>query len=105
MSMIIVKPSYVQQNRSDYQRLFLTLDGADWTDESIFSISGVTGVTLVGQIVDNESQAYVIVTTVGSAAGTLTVSDGTYSGTTTVAALAPARQKWFRRLRSRRLAR
>ncbi len=103
MSTITVRPSKIQQNRSAYQRLFLTLSGADWTDESVFSISGVDGVTLVGQIVDNESQAYVIITTAGSATGTLTVSDGTYSGTTTVAAIAPTYRRWFAGLDRRRL--
>jgi hypothetical protein len=102
MSTIIVKPSKIQQNRSAYQRLFLTLDGADWTDESVFSISGVAGVTLVGQIVDSESQAYVIVKTTGSAAGTLTVSDGTFSGTTTVGPIAPTYRRWFPGLDRRR---
>lgn len=95
MSTLIVRPSKIQQNRSAYQRIFVTLSTASWSGGTTFSISGVTGVTKVGQIVDSATQAYVIVTTTGSAAGTLTVSDGTNTGTTVVGPIAPTRRRWF----------
>jgi hypothetical protein len=92
---IIVRPSKIQQGRSAYQRIFLTLASASWSGGTTFVLSGVAGVTKVGQIVGSATQAYVVVTTTGSATGTLTVSDGTNTGTTVVAQVAPTRRKWF----------
>ena len=79
MSTITVRPSQVQANRSSLQRLFCTLAGAGWTSGTTFTISGVSGVIKVSQIVDSATQAYVVITTAGSGAGTLTVSDGTHT--------------------------
>jgi hypothetical protein len=110
MATIIVRPSRVQQGRSASQRLFLTLANAGWSDGgTTFTISGVSGVSKVGQIVDSPTQAYVVITTTGAPLGhtaqTLTVSDGTNTGTTSVAPVAPTRHRWFPGLnrRQRRL--
>jgi hypothetical protein len=92
---IIVRPSRIQAGRSALQRLFVTLPAAGWTGGTTFSVSGVSGVTKVSQIVDNSTQAYIAITTTSSSTGTLTVSDGTNSGTTTVTQIAPTRRRWF----------
>jgi hypothetical protein len=106
MATIIVRPSKVQQGRSAYQRLFVTLASASWGGGTTFTVSGVSGVSKVGQIVNSATQAFVIITTtavpVGHAPQTLTVSDGTNSGTTSVAPVAPTRRKWFPGLDRRR---
>ena len=78
--------------------MFCTLATAGWTSGTTFTISGVVGVTLVSQTVDNATQAYLVVTTTTVALGsaqTLTISDGTNSGTTSVAPIAPTHRRYF----------
>ena len=100
MAIITVRPSKVQAGRSAYQRLFLTLAAASWTGGTTFTISRVSGVTKVGQIVEGGAQAYVVITTTTAALTPqiLTVSDGTNSGTVIVGPVAPTHRRWFSRL-------
>ncbi len=95
MATIIIRPSKIQVGRSANQTLTLTLTAAGWVQgTTTFTISGVSGVTLITSIVDATGLAKLVVTT-GGTAGTLTVSDGTNSGTTSVAPVAPTRRRWF----------
>ncbi len=100
MATIIVRPSKVPQGIHAKQKLFVTLASANWDGSTVFTVSGVTGVSKVGQSVHNATQAHVYITTTTAAKSTqtLTVSDGTNSGTTSVTRIAPARYKWFRPL-------
>jgi hypothetical protein len=102
MATILVRPSKVQPNRSAYQTLTLTLASAGWSGGTTFTLSGVSGVTKIGQVVDSSGLAKVVITTAGSGAGTLTVSDGTNSGTTSVTPVAPTYRRWFPGLDRRR---
>jgi hypothetical protein len=102
LATLTVRPSKVQQARTTYQRLFVTLASASWSGGTTFTLSGVSGVTKIGQIIDSATQAYIIITTTGSAAGTLTVSDGTNTGTTSITAVAPTYRRWFAGLDQRR---
>ncbi len=95
MSIILVRPSRVQVGRSANQSLNLTLANAGWTSGTIFTISGVSGATKVTQIVQSGGFAKVVITTTtATGSGTLTVSDGTNSGTTIVTQIAANRRKW-----------
>jgi hypothetical protein len=94
-----VRPSQVRQNCGQLQRLFVTFASAAWDGSTLFTLSGVDGVTKAGQIVTSATQAYVLITTtavpVGTPAQALTVSDGTNSGTTSVCPTAPTRRRYF----------
>ena len=83
MSTIIVRPTKLQAGRSALQRIFVTLSTATWSGSTTFTLSGVSGVTQIAAIVDSPTVAFIAITTTGSATGTLTISDGTNSGTTT----------------------
>lgn len=101
MATLIVRPSKIQAGRSANQRIFVTLAGATWTSGTTFTISGVTGVTKIGQNVDSPTQALITITTTTATltSQTLTVSDGTNTGTTTICPVAPTHRKWFPGLR------
>lgn len=105
MATITVRPTKVQANRSAMQWLFVTLSTATWSGSTTFSLSGISGVTKMATIVDSPTEAFIAITTTGSATGTLTVSDGTNSWTTLVIPVAPTRRRWFPTLdrRGRRL--
>ncbi len=95
MSTIIVRPTKLQSGRSALQRIFVTLSTATWSGSTTFTLSGVSGVTKVATIVDSPTQAFIAVTTTSSGVGTLTISDGTNSGTTLITPIAPTRRRWF----------
>jgi len=97
--MIVVRPSAIQLNRSANQSLTLTLPSAGWVQgTTTFTLSGVAGVVLVTSIVNAPGLAKLVVTT-SATAGTLTVSDGTNTGTTVVKSLPSNRRRWFIRRR------
>ena len=99
MATIIVRPSAVQVGRSANQTLTLTGTGTSWSGGTTFTLSGVSGVTKVGQIVDSATLAKVVITTTtATGTHTLTVSDGTNTGTTVVKQIAANRRRWFKKL-------
>jgi hypothetical protein len=99
---ITVRPTKLQANRSALQRIFVTLSTATWSGSTTFTLSGVSGVTKVATNVDSPTQAFIAITTTGSAIGTLTISDGTNTGTTLITPIAPTRRRWFPGLDRRR---
>lgn len=102
MATITVKPPYIQRNRSAMQRVTLMLSGAGWTQGgTTFTLSGVAGVVKGVTIVNSTSLAIVAITSTGAAVGTVTVSDGTNTGTFVVKARAHGRLRWFAGLEDR----
>lgn len=98
MATITVRPSRIQPGMHVLQKLFCTLAAANWTTDTTFAISGASGVTKVSQNVVSPTQAYVVITTTTApkkSTQTLTVSDGTNGGTTSITPIAPARGHWF----------
>jgi hypothetical protein len=79
---IVVTPDFIPVSLTGIV-LELTGTATTWSGTP-FSLSGVTGVTLVSQIVTSTTTATIAVTT-GTTSGTLTLSDGSYS--TTIAVL------------------
>jgi len=97
---ILVRPSKVQANRSAAQSLTLTLSGAGWVQgTTTFTLSGVAGAAEVASNVNASGSAKISITTTTAGPGTLTVSDGTNSGTTSVTAVASNKRRWFPGLR------
>jgi hypothetical protein len=96
MATITVKPPYIQRNRSAMQRVTLMLTGAGWTQGgTTFTLTGVAGVAKGITIVDGGGLAIVAINSTGAAVGTVTVSDGTNTGTFVVKARAHGRLRWF----------
>ena len=101
MATILIRPSKIQVNSSRRQALNLTCAGAGWTSGTTFTLSGVADVTTVVKVVNGPGSARIVVTTAGASPGTLTVSDGTNSGTVSVAAIAPSAGRGLPPRRSR----
>lgn len=76
-------PSTVPANHSGNISLACTGTGTSWTGSTSFSLSGVSGVTLVSST-NNSATSQTIVITTGSSTGTLTISDTTDSISTTI---------------------
>jgi hypothetical protein len=71
----------------------LTGSGTNWINgTTVFSISGVAGVTKISQTVTRGTTGTLVITT-GSTAGTLTISDGANSTTISVRRLRTIR--WY----------
>jgi hypothetical protein len=70
--------------------------GTSWSGSTAWSVSGVSGCSIVTHIVTTATVARLVIAT-GSATGTLTVSDGTHTATVQVwdAALQFSK-RWFR---------
>jgi len=88
---IRIRPSRLSANSSRHQGVDLVLAGAGWSGATTFTLSGVAHVSILTTIVHNTSSARLVLTTVGASPGTLTISDGTNSGTVKIAALSPTR--------------
>jgi len=86
--------------RSKRQGVNLALAGAGWSGATSFTLAGVAGCSITTTIVNTSGTARIVVKT-GSSLGTLTISDGTNSGTTTVATLTAVRGWMPPRRRSR----
>ncbi len=95
---MLARPSKVQVNRSMLQSITLIGFGTTWTGGTTFTLSGVAGVTKVSQTVSSGTVARVVIKT-GSTTGTLTISDGTYPATVSVAKRPSSRMHWFPGLR------
>ncbi len=94
MATIIVHPSAIQLNRSANQTLALSLASAGWIQgTTVFTLSGVAGVTKITSIVEAGGASARVVVTTSTTAGTLTISDGTNTGTTHVKKI--RRRRWF----------
>jgi hypothetical protein len=76
-------PSIVPANHSGHITLTLTGSATSWTGSTSFSLSGVSGVTLVSST-NNSATSQTLVITTGSGTGTLTISDTTDSLTSTI---------------------
>jgi len=97
-------------NRLPAQTITLSGAGTNWiSGTTVFTVSGVTGASLVSQAITGVGAATIVIAT-GPATGTLTISDGTHSLTIQVAdpiaGLPPTRQpagacRWFPQLRRR----
>jgi len=95
-SFIVQSPQTVPANHAGSFSITLLGTGCSWaTNGTTFSLSGVTGVAKLGQIVSGQNQADIQLTT-GSATGTLTVtaSDGSGTATAKVARI-PISKRWF----------
>lgn len=82
-----VSPATIPANHAGNITLTLTGTGTSWDGTTVFTPSGVTGVTKVSQNVTSSTSATVVVTT-GVTTGTLTITEsvtGTATATTTVA--------------------
>jgi hypothetical protein len=73
-----VSPVTIPANHSGNITLTLAGSGTSWTGSTAFSISGVTGATLISKS-NTSSTAETLVVTTGSGTGTLTVTDTTDS--------------------------
>lgn len=85
--------SVIPANHNGNITLTLTGSGTSWTAGTIFSVSGLAGIAKFSQTVSNTTSASVVVSLpsiLGVAApgvtGTLSISDGQYTGTIVVAA-------------------
>ena len=78
-----ISPTTIPANHAGNITLTLTGVGTLWSSNT-FTLSGVSGVTKVSQTI-NSNTSVTLVATTGSGTGTLTVSDGTYAATTTIA--------------------
>jgi hypothetical protein len=86
-------PGSVRANVAADQSIVMTGVGTDWVSEvTVFTVAGVSGVTLVSQTVNSETSATLVVTT-GSVTGVLTVSDGVLSAPVSV--VSQGRGRWF----------
>ena len=87
-----ISPTTIPANHSGNITLTLSGLGTSWSS-NIFTLSGLAGVTKVSQTINSATSATVVLST-GSGTGTLSISDGAISNTTTVAnttfALSPA---------------
>ena len=102
MATILTSPAAIPTNSTVLQGIFLTLPAAGWVQgTTVWTLSGVAGVTLVSSYVSASGVAKLGVTT-GATAGTLTISDGTNTGTVAVQAMPFVRRKWFAGLTDRR---
>lgn len=80
-------PSTIPKNHSANITITLTGSGTTWDGTTIFTLSGVAGVTKVSQSVASATSATIVITT-GSTTGTLTITEsvtGTATATVTVA--------------------
>ncbi len=84
-----IAPTAIPKNHSGHITLTLTGSGTSWNNSTtIFTPSGVTGVTKISQNVTSATAATVVVTTDATHTGTLTITEsvtGTATATTTVA--------------------
>ena len=79
-----VSPSAIPANHAGHITLTLTGNGTSWQGgTTVFTISGVTGATKVSQSISSTTAATLVITT-GSGTGTLVVSDGVLTNTTSV---------------------
>ena len=78
-------PYAVPSNHSGNISLAVSGTGTNWKQSTTFSVSGVSGVTLVSHSVQSATEATVIITT-GSGTGILTLTDGAISYPITVIA-------------------
>jgi hypothetical protein len=96
MATIHTSPSALPVNDPHQQNIRLALVGAGWTGGgTTFSVSGVTGVSALHQSVSSGQSATVTVSKPGITGGTLTVSDGTNSGTVKVKATRPTKMRYY----------
>ncbi len=77
-------PSAVPANHSNNIAVACTGSGTSWTGSTAFSVSGVSGATLVSKS-NSSSTAETLQITTGSGTGTLTITDTTDSISTTIA--------------------
>jgi hypothetical protein len=77
-------PVTIPANHSGHITVTLTGSGTSWNGSTSFTISGVTGASLVSST-NNSATSQTLVITTGSGTGTLTISDTTDSISTTVA--------------------
>jgi hypothetical protein len=76
-------PTTIPANHSSNIAVTLTGSGTSWTGTTTFSISGVTGATLVSKS-NTSATAETLQITTGSGTGTLTITDTTDSISTTI---------------------
>lgn len=69
-------------------------NGTSWTAGTTFTLSGVSGCSILTKIVHSGTSARLVVAS-GSATGTLTISDGTESTTIPVQQSPITRRRWF----------
>jgi len=94
-SFIVQSPQTVPANHAGSFSITLLGTGTSWSGATTFTLSGVAGVTKLGQIVASPTQADIQLTT-GSTAGTLTITASDGSGTATVkVARIPMSKRWF----------
>jgi hypothetical protein len=77
-------PATIPSEHSNNISLSCTGSGTSWTGGTAFSVSGVTGTTLVSST-NNSATSQTLVVTTGSGTGTETIDDTTDSITTTIA--------------------
>ncbi len=76
-------PSPIPAGHVGHLTLTLSGSGTAWSGGTTFTLSGVSGVALVGQSVTSATSATLTITT-GTGTGTLTISDGSESATVAV---------------------
>lgn len=87
-SSFTIAPTSIPKNHSGNITLTLTGTGTAWDGTTVFTPSGVTGVTKISQNVTSTTAATVVVTTDATHTGTLTITEsvtGSNTATTTVA--------------------
>lgn len=91
MATIHVRPHFIGARSAKRQCIDLTLSDAGWNSSTVFSLSGLAGCTKLGQSVTDGATARIVVQTKTSGPGTLTISDGTNSGSVAVKHVSPTR--------------
>ena len=105
MATINVSPKTVPAGRHAAWKLSVYLPAAGWVQgTTTLSVSGVTGVTASSFTINSSTTGTVVLNTKNASTGTLTVSDGTNSGTTTVSGTmnTTRNRRWFSGLRRAR---
>ncbi len=92
---IHTSPSILPVNDPHQQNIRLALPNAGWTGSTTFSVSGVTGCSVLHQSVSSGQFATITVSTPGVTAGTLTISDGSNGGVVKVKATSPSKMRYY----------